>query len=121
MSFRRPYLMEASKRQQRRQQLGEVVAPPAVVELSFERALEVFLAAQEGSGHSRETYRDYATVVRVFWSYMARVHGYTAVQQVSEADLYEWLAYLRHTPSKRGQPYSSRSIETYCRDVQVFF
>jgi site-specific recombinase XerD len=113
--------MELSKRQQRRQQIGAVVAHPAMAALTFERALEVFLAAQEGAGHSRETYRDYALALRLFWAHMARVHEYTAVQQVTEADIYGWLAHLRNTPSRRGQPYSSRSIQTYSRDVSVFF
>src|SRR5215469_14207503 len=101
--------MEPSKRQQRRKQIGEVVVHPAVAALPFERALGVFLSAQEGAGHSRETYRDYALVLRLFWSYIARFHEYTSIQQVTEADLYGWLAHLRKTPSQRGQPYSSRS------------
>ena len=113
--------MELSKRQQRRQQIGEMVAHPAVVALPFERALEVFLAAQEGSGHSRETCSDYEVVIRLFCSFMATAQGYTAIEQVTEADIYGWLAYLRNNPNRWGQPYSSRSIQTYSRDVKVFF
>lgn len=113
--------MEVSKRRQRRQQIGELVAHPAVAALPFERALEVFLEAQRGSGHSDETYKDYAVVIRLFCSYMAGKHEYTAIQQVTEADIYGWLAHLRNTPNQRGQPYKSTTIQTYCRDVSVFF
>src|SRR5690242_17586429 len=113
--------MEVSKRQQRRRQIGEVVAHPAVAALPFERALELFLAAQEGSGNSKETYKDYAVAIRLFCSVITALYGHTSIQQVTEADIYGWLAHLRNTPSRFGRPYKSTTIQTYCRDVSVFF
>ena len=113
--------MQQSKRQQRRQHLGAVVAHPAVTALSFERALEVFLAAQEGSGNSVETHKDYAAVIRLFYSAMTTLYGHSTMQQVTEADIYGWLAHLRSTPSQWGRPYKSTTLQTYCRNVGIFF
>ncbi len=89
--------------------------------ISFDRALEVFLQAHSGVGHSNATHGDYRCVVGLFVRYMVEERRYTFVQDVTEADVFAWLAYLRTATSKRGKPFSSRSIETYQRDVRVFF
>jgi site-specific recombinase XerD len=52
---------------------------------------------------------------------MVEENNYTNIDEVREADIIDWLAYLRNTTSKYGKPYSSRTIETYSRDVTVFF
>ncbi len=92
-----------------------------VASMSLEKALEMFLVAQEAKGHSKATHTDYRCVVGLFIRYMNDTHGYTAIQQIKEEDVLAWLAHLRTVTSKRGRPFSSRSIETYCRDVLAFF
>lgn len=94
---------------------------PANKLLSFESALSTFLTAHEAAGHSKDTHRDYKRVIGIFIRYMHDKHQYVAVNQVREQDIVEWLAYLRNATSRFGRPYSSRSIQTYCRDVNVFF
>lgn len=39
---------------------------------------------------------------------------------MTEGDIFTWLSHLRNTNSRRGKPYSSRTIETYSRSVLVF-
>lgn len=110
--------MKVSKR--RKSGDGSVDSSTDVI-ISFEKALEAFLLAQEAAALSRMTYRDYRCVIGLFLRYMAETHGYTAIHQVTEEDVLEWLAHFHSTPSRKGRPYSSRSIETYSRDVSVFF
>jgi len=52
---------------------------------------------------------------------MVDTHEYAFMSQITETDILGWLSYLRNTRNKQGRPYSSRSIETYSRDVSVFF
>ncbi len=94
---------------------------PVNKQVSFEKALNAFLTAHEATGNSKETHRDYKIAVSLFIRYMLEKHSYTAVNQVCEPDILEWLAYLRNTTSRLGRPYSPRSIQTYSRDVSVFF
>ena len=110
--------MKMSKRRKGRESSDDSSAD---VSISLEKALETFLLAQDAAALSRMTYRDYRCVIGLFLRYMAETHGYTAVHQVTEEDVLEWLAHFHSTPSRKGRPYSSRSIETYSRDVAVFF
>jgi site-specific recombinase XerD len=112
--------MGLSKRQQKAAK-GKEPTKPVAAPMTLEKALEVFLLAQNAAGHSKATYEDYERVIGLFLRYMAEMHGYTAMKQITEADIVGWLAHLRNTPNRFGRPYSSRSIETYSRDVAVFF
>ncbi len=84
-------------------------------------SLNAFLTAQDAAGHSKVTHEDYERTIGLFLRYMREVHNYTCIQQVTETNVLEWLAHLRNTPNRLGRPYSSRMIETYCRDVLAFF
>ena len=115
-------MSENSKMSKRRRPKNEnASSEPVVTSMSLDKALEVFLLAQDASGNSKETIKDYKTVVGIFLRYMSEKHHYTAIKQVTEADILEWLSHLRNTSNKQGRPYSSRSIETYSRDVAAFF
>lgn len=111
--------MKLSKRRQ--SESGQITVHPAVMSTSFESALNAFLVAQDALRHSKITIEDYQRTVKLFIRYMTDKHQYTAIQQVTESDILGWLAYLRNTPNRLGRPYSSRTIETYCRNVLVFF
>jgi site-specific recombinase XerD len=89
--------------------------------LSLDDALELFLMFQSSANHSDVTKKDYGAVVRPFLSYIRQEYQYTSVREIEEQDVIEWLAYLHGAISRRGRPYSSRTIETYSRDVRVFF
>lgn len=115
-------MTEESKSSKRRSKKGDDVSNELVVApMSLDKALEVFLLAQDAAGNSKTTMNDYRIVVGVFLKYIAKTHPYTAIKQIKEEDVLQWLAYLRNTKSKLGRPYSSRSIQTYSRDVAVFF
>ncbi|MHB8600161.1 MAG: tyrosine-type recombinase/integrase [Ktedonobacteraceae bacterium] len=94
---------------------------PANKQMSFESALSAFLTSHEAAGNSKETYKNYKLVVGLFINYMQEKYSYTAVSHISEKDILEWLAYLRNTTNRYGRLYSSRSVQTYSRDVSVFF
>ncbi len=89
--------------------------------ITFDKALGMFLDSQDASNHSKATYNDYSRVLNLFLYYMHDKHSYTLIQQVTEQDIIGWLSFLRNTLSSRGRPYSSKSIETYARDVIAFF
>lgn len=89
--------------------------------LSFDAALDVFLSAQVAAGHSKFSQDDYRKVVGLFLRYMSETHRYGYIQDITEPDMLEWMAYLRSVPNKLGRLYSSRSIRTYCVDVFAFF
>jgi site-specific recombinase XerD len=111
--------MKLSKRRQKAG--GEpVVEQPKKVSLSFEKALTLFLEAQNAAHHSKVTLEDYQRVVGAFLRYMRDAHGYMTVDQITEGDIFGWLSFLRDRGSRLGKPYSSRTIETYSRDVRVF-
>lgn len=105
----------------RRDVLVEVIAHPGVTDLTFEKAVSVFVQGKEAKGCSRVALHDYKTAVNIFLRYMVEKHDYIMIADIAERDILEWLAYLRNTNSSRGKPYSSRSIQTYCRHVLVFF
>ena len=100
---------------------GQVIAHPGIASTPFESALEAFLKAQDAAGHSKVTQDDYERVVKLFLRYMADEHGYKSIQEITENDIFGWLSHLRNTPNRLNKPYSSRTIETYCRNVLVFF
>jgi site-specific recombinase XerD len=104
----------------KRQQKGAPV-PPRQKPLSLAEALAVFLHSHHAAGHSAETSKDYKTVIGLFLDYIAVTFYHTQINQVTEANVLEWLSHLRSTPSRLGRPFSSRSIQTYFRDVCVFF
>src|SRR5215469_6838080 len=115
--------MGLSKRQQKAAQGKKEKEPPkpVVASMTLGKALEAFLLAQNAAGHTKATYEDYERIIGLFLRYMAKTHGYTVVKQITEVDILGWLAHLRDTLNMFGRPYSSRSIQTYSRDVSVFF
>ena len=117
--------MKLSKRRQPKiegvDQESRVVSHPATAATSFEAALGAFLNAQDAAGHSKMTQEDYERSVGLFLRYMKNEHGYTSIQQVTEADILGWLSHLRNSQSRLGKPYSTRTIETYSRNVVAFF
>jgi site-specific recombinase XerD len=92
--------------------------------LTLQKALEAFLNAHGASGHSKFTLINYKGSVVRFLQYIADDRQSTIdqlkVDQIVEADMYSWLLHLQSVDSSRGKPYSSRTIQTYGRDVLVF-
>src|SRR6266487_46356 len=89
--------------------------------MTFDEALEAYISSHSAKGDSKYTMKNYRSVIRRFSRYMADIRGHITVDQVSEPDVDAWLSELRLLKSSRGKPYSSHSIQTYCRDVLIFF
>ncbi|EFH81776.1 tyrosine-type recombinase/integrase [Ktedonobacter racemifer] len=90
--------------------------------LTLDDALRIFLSAQHASGNSGATHKDYQIAVgNVFIRYMKETLNRVYLEEIEEVDIILWLSHLREATSKFGRPYSSRSIQTYYRDVVVFF
>ena len=88
--------------------------------MTLEKALDVFLKAQHAAGNSIVTQKDYKRVLGLFVRYMSTL-GHALIDDIKEVDILEWLSHLRSMTSRRGGPLSSRSIQTYSRDVAAFF
>ncbi len=114
-------MTEGKQSWRRKKKDSKASREPTVAPMTLEKALEVFLLAQDAMGNSKATLQDYKMVVGIFLRYMSETHKHTAIKQITEADVLGWLSYLRNTTNKQGKPYSSRSIETYSRDVAAFF
>jgi len=89
--------------------------------IPFDKALEVFLNAHEAEGHSSYTGVTYRSVLVGFWGYMHEVHHYEMADQVTEADILEWVVYLRSAISHRGRPYTSSTVQSKVRVVILFY
>jgi len=89
--------------------------------LTFDKSLEIFLSSQEARRHSKYTLNGYKYTLRGFFAYMSDQFSYTDLEQIMENDVLAWLAYLRTAIASTGKPYSSKSIQTYCRNVISFF
>lgn len=112
--------MQYSKRKQKK--TGKPAELPArAASMPLEKALAVFLNAQEGSGHSKYTICNYRSTLVHFLMYMREEHLYETIDQIEEADVLEWMAYLRGVTTRRGKPYSSVSIQSKARFVIAFF
>jgi site-specific recombinase XerD len=114
-----------SKRRQKEQALYVVPAPDSEEQkegpLSLDGALLLFLQGQNAMQHSIRTIKNYRHIIGMFIRYVREKYRYTAIEQVTERDILEWLSFLRGTVNKWGRPYSSRSVETFHRDVMAFF
>jgi integrase/recombinase XerD len=111
--------MKHSKRRQK--SMDEAVESSQSTFMTFEKAIEAFVVAHDAKGRSKVTLLNYRTVATRFLKYMFERHGYTAIDQITETDILAWVVYLRNAISPRGKPYSSRSVQTYCRYILVFF
>jgi site-specific recombinase XerD len=88
-----------------------------------ERMLGQYLLWHEAEGHSRKTELVYQQTLRPFFTYLASEHHLTDLTDLAALTLNElraWLVWLRNTPGPHGRPRSSKTIESYCRQVKAF-
>jgi site-specific recombinase XerD len=111
--------LQFSKR--RKDVTANVVVHPSVASLTFDKAQSAFLQSHDAVGNSKVTKADYKTVTKIFLRYMAEKHQYTTMQEITEADVLEWLAHFRNSLNQYGKPYKSNTIATYHRNVRTFF
>src|SRR5450755_3545002 len=112
--------MKVSKRR-RVPDESEELAGSSKSSLTLDKSLEIFLSSQEARRHSKYTLNGYKYTLRGFFAYMVDQFAYTDLEQITESDVLAWMVHLRSANSSTGKPYSSTSIQTYCRDVIAFF
>jgi site-specific recombinase XerD len=85
-----------------------------------EQVLARYLTWHEAEGHSRKTEEDYQKTLRPFFAYLKNEHGLTDLGALELDHLRAWLVWLRNTPTPHGRPRSSKTIESYCRQMMAF-
>jgi integrase/recombinase XerD len=82
--------------------------------------LQRYLTWHDSEGHSRRTESCYDRTLRPFFTYLKTEHELTDLAQLQIDHLRAWLVWLRNTPAKNGQQRSSKTIESYCRQMMAF-
>jgi site-specific recombinase XerD len=85
-----------------------------------EQVLRHYTLWHEAEGHSRKTEIVYQHTLRPFFHYLASEHQLTDLAQLELDHLRAWLVWLRNTPGPHGRPRSSKTLESYCRQVKAF-
>src|SRR5262249_30699062 len=85
-----------------------------------QRALEHYLIWHEAEGHSRKTELVYHKTLRPFFAYLKDEQQVEDLGDLTLEHLRAWLVWLRNTPGPHDRPRSSKTIETYCRQVKAF-
>jgi site-specific recombinase XerD len=85
-----------------------------------EAVLHRYITWHEAEGHSRKTEQDYTTTLRPFFTYLKNEHGIEDLCELQVDHIRAWLVWLRNTPSQFKRPRSSKTIESYCRQVMAF-
>jgi site-specific recombinase XerD len=82
--------------------------------------LKKYVLWHESEGHSRKTEAVYELTLKPFFKYLREEHQVEDLTQIDLNHLRAWLVWLRNTPSQRNMPRSSKTIESYCRQVMAF-
>jgi len=85
-----------------------------------QRALEHYLIWHEAEGHSRKTELVYHKTLRPFFAYLKDEQQIEDLGDLTLEHLRAWLVWLRNTPGPHDRPRSSKTIESYCRQVKAF-
>jgi site-specific recombinase XerD len=86
-----------------------------------QKVLKRYILWHESEGHSRKTESVYEKTLTPFFHYLESEHQINDLTQVGIEHIRAWLVWLRNTPSQRKMPRSSKTIESYCRQVMAFF
>jgi integrase/recombinase XerD len=88
---------------------------------TLQRAIADYLLDHEGGNSSLKTLQWHQTALGLLRSFLEQERSITLVGEVDAPDINAWFAYMRKTPSSRGQPRSERTIQTYARSARAFF
>jgi len=87
----------------------------------MERAIQEYLQAHREVGHRPKTLEWHHMALGHLQHYVLNECHLLLVNQISEATICSWLAFLAQTPTTRGSQRSARTIETYARSARAFF
>jgi site-specific recombinase XerD len=82
--------------------------------------MEHYLIWHEAEGHSRKTEPVYRKTLRPFFAYLKEEQQVEDLGDLTLEHLRAWLVWLRNTPGPHDRPRSSKTIESYCRQVKAF-
>lgn len=85
-----------------------------------EKVLRSYILWHESEGHSRKTETVYTRTLRPFFDYLRTEHQLTDLSELELDHIRAWLVWLRNTPSQHDRPRTSKTIESYCRQVKAF-
>jgi len=86
----------------------------------LQRAMEHYLIWHEAEGHSRKTELVYRKTLRPFFACLNDEQQIDDLGNLTLEHLRAWLVWLRNTPGPHDRPRSSKTIESYCRQVKAF-
>jgi site-specific recombinase XerD len=95
-------------------------AGPSIIRQDPQQVLHHYILWHEAEGHSRKTEKDYTKTLLPFFRYLRSEHEIDDLCQLQVNHIRAWLVWLGNTPSYRHQPRSSKTIESYCRQVMAF-
>lgn len=84
------------------------------------QVLQQYVLWHESEGHSRKTESVYKKTLAPFFAYLKSDHQIEDVNDIQLEHLRAWLVWLRNTPGQHDKPRSSKTIESYCRQVMAF-
>jgi site-specific recombinase XerD len=88
---------------------------------TLERAIEDYLADQEGGNHSHKTLEWHRTALGLLKSFLREERALALVGEIDAPDINAWFVHLRKTPGGHGKIRSERTIQTYARSARAFF
>jgi site-specific recombinase XerD len=89
--------------------------------LTMERAIQEYLQAHREVGHRPKTLEWHHMALGHLQHYVLNECHLLLVNQISEATICSWLAFLAQTPTTRGSQRAASTIETYARSARAFF
>jgi site-specific recombinase XerD len=85
-----------------------------------EQVLRRYTLWHDAEGHSRKTEDVYQKTLRPFFAFLKTEHDLDDLAQVEVDHVRSWLVWLRNTPGQHHRPRSSKTVESYCRQVMAF-
>ncbi|GCE22195.1 tyrosine-type recombinase/integrase [Dictyobacter kobayashii] len=88
---------------------------------SIEHAIQDYLQAQKKSGRRPKTLEWHQTALRLLQEYLSSECQYVLIHQITEAEIQNWLTFLRERPTARGMYRSTGTVASYARSARAFF
>lgn len=95
-------------------------ASNAETPLTLEQAMETYLQAHQRAGHHPKTLEWHQTALGQLQQYMQAERALFQVQDLTEADMCGWFAFLQQKQTRAGKPLTAQTIETYARSARAF-
>jgi site-specific recombinase XerD len=88
--------------------------------LTIKQAIQAYLQHQRRAKRRPKTLEWHRTALGQFQQYLLTERHLVHINQITEADIRGWFAFLHEMPSATGKRRVARTIETYARSVRAF-